>query len=234
MIRQPLRERLLSRVEREECWLWTGKVNRDGYGLLTGHSFGHLAHRLAYLEFVGPLARDETVHHRCVNRRCIKPEHLFKTPTAIPVRERLLSRIDQDCVGQGCWMWTGTLNHHGYGQIWLAGHGMKQAHRIAYEILVGAIPAGLVIDHLCRVRRCINPEHLEVVTVAENSRRGCNDFQQRKTHCPQGHPYDAANTINFRNGWRRCRSCQREAERAHDAKRRGRRRSVVMNDPSVR
>jgi hypothetical protein len=81
---------------------------------------------------------------------------------------------------------------------------------------VGPIPRGLVIDHLCRNTICVNPDHMQVVTVRENTLRG-NTFQARnlrKTHCPQGHPYDQANTYLHR-GKRHCRICQRDANRRY-------------------
>lgn len=71
-----------------------------------------------------------------------------------------------------CWVWSGPLTNRGYGQIKLDQRTCKRSHRVMYEREVGPIPAGLTLDHLCRVRACINPEHLEPVTIAENVRRG--------------------------------------------------------------
>lgn len=71
----------------------------------------------------------------------------------------------------GCWHWTGAKYGNGYGAFW-TGHRNERAHRAMYELLVGAIPTGLTIDHLCSVRHCVNPAHLEPVTLAENVRRG--------------------------------------------------------------
>jgi hypothetical protein len=107
-----------------------------------------------------------------------------------------------------CWEWTATVNRYGHAQVTLAGktHG---AHRIAYQWLVGPIPDSLVIDHLCRNRACVNPSHLEPVTAEENVMRGYGApaIHARKTHCPQGHPYDETNTILLTDGGRRCRTC---------------------------
>jgi len=69
-------------------------------------------------------------------------------------------------IGESCWLWTGPLNPGGYGT-----NGGRLAHRVVYERLIGQIPAGLTLDHLCRVRNCVNPQHLEPVTIAENLRR---------------------------------------------------------------
>lgn len=112
----------------------------------------------------------------------------------------------------GCWEWTAA--HHpkqGYG--WFKTNGrMVVAHRFAYEALVGPIPEGLVIDHLCRNPRCVNPSHLEPVTTAENVRRGRHPGRE-KTHCPHGHPYDAENTRYTKEGHRQCRACYRARAR---------------------
>jgi len=71
----------------------------------------------------------------------------------------------------GCWIWCGTQSRNEYGRVYHDGK-RRQAHRVVYELLVGAIPQGLVLDHLCRVRCCCNPAHLEAVTVRENTHRG--------------------------------------------------------------
>lgn len=86
------------------------------------------------------------------------------------LRERLEARIDRS---GDCWVWTGNRTSAGYGQVW-ARRRMLLVHRVVYEQLVGPIPEGLVIDHLCRNRSCCNPAHLEPVTTAENVRRGLN------------------------------------------------------------
>ena len=112
--------------------------------------------------------------------------------------------IDPDT---GCWLWQGHVHQpSGYGQINRRGH--VYAHRFAYAFLVGPIPPGLELDHLCRVRRCVNPAHLEPVTSKENNRRG-RPYRTAKTHCVNGHPFDAANTALDSRGWRRCRACDR-------------------------
>lgn len=112
----------------------------------------------------------------------------------------------------GCWEWTAQIAHHGYARYSFNGRTSK-AHRVAYEQLVGPIPAGLVIDHLCRVRHCVNPAHLEPVTNAENLRRGEWVLPTRvaalRTHCRQGHAYAEHGAPDVRGG-RRCRACQRQ------------------------
>lgn len=92
----------------------------------------------------------------------------------IPIDERLLARIvtgDPD----ECWLWQGCVGNHGYGVLGAGGRGGKVllAHRVAYALFVDDIPEGMTIDHLCANRRCLNPDHMEVVSLGENSRRGC-------------------------------------------------------------
>lgn len=86
-----------------------------------------------------------------------------------PPLDRLMALLERP-TGSDCWLWTGYVAAGGYGEFHLAGR-TRKAHRVAYELLVGPVPEGLDLDHLCRVRRCVNPEHLEPVTRQENLRR---------------------------------------------------------------
>jgi HNH endonuclease len=120
----------------------------------------------------------------------------------------------------GCWVWKRSVTPSGYGHLRDSGR-MQYAHRVYYERSRGVIPAGLQLDHLCRNRRCVNPEHLEPVTGHENTLRGDTIAARRKaqTHCIRGHPFDEANTIR-RGRMRACRECQRRANRESMRKRR--------------
>ena len=106
-----------------------------------------------------------------------------------------------------CWLWSRALNADGYGQFWPTNERRVMAHRFFYERANGPIPANMEIDHLCRVRRCVNPVHMEVVTHAENVRRG---WPATKNHCKQGHEFTQENTIRSR-GRRDCKACLRRA-----------------------
>jgi hypothetical protein len=114
-----------------------------------------------------------------------------------------------------------------YGQYGQVGH--KAAHRVVYEALVGPVPEGLELDHLCKESRCVNPAHLEPVTHAENVRRGRGWGGQnaRKTHCPSGHPYEGDNLILQKRGGRLCRTCQNEYSREASRRRRQERKAIA-------
>jgi hypothetical protein len=114
----------------------------------------------------------------------------------------------------GCWMWQGSVTGKGYGNVRVAGK-TKYAHRFFYEHHVGPIPAGLDLDHLCRVQTCVNPEHLEPVTHRENVLRGEGPSAQqaRLTHCKRGHELSGDNVYSYR-GKRECRECRRVTFRA--------------------
>ena len=110
----------------------------------------------------------------------------------------------------GCWLWTGSSGQ-GYGNYWHNGSS-RRAHRVLYEDINGPLQAGLELDHLCRVRGCVNPEHLEPVTHRENIIRGeASSYWTSRTRCPQGHEYSKDNTYIGNKGERQCRQCRKAA-----------------------
>jgi len=127
------------------------------------------------------------------------------------VEEQLWAKVR---ITPGCWLWTSAVDGKGYGTLTIKGKQPK-AHRLVYERYKGAIPDGLQLDHLCRVRNCVNPDHLEVVTNQENQLRGLAGQRNREravliTHCPRGHEYTLENTYITMKGWRTCRACRRK------------------------
>ena len=123
----------------------------------------------------------------------------------LPLKERLLSKVEY--ADNGCWLWT-DYKLKGYGRFNI-NQVTVLAHRAMYETLVGPIPQGMQLDHLCRNPSCVNPDHLEPVTNRENALRAYS----LKTHCAQGHEYTPENirwsTNSCGNPSRRCRACSR-------------------------
>lgn len=121
----------------------------------------------------------------------------------------------------GCILWQGSLDAKGYGNVISARLHLGSAHRLIYEGLVGPIPDGLVLDHLCRVPRCVNPEHLEPVTPRENTLRGVSGsaINATKIECIRGHSLVDEANVYRRKGGRYCRACNREAQRQSTYKR---------------
>ncbi len=111
-----------------------------------------------------------------------------------------------------CWVWTGNLFPNGYGKFGVY-YRHVLTHRFSYTLLVGEIPKGLVLDHLCRNRACLNPSHLEPKTQRENTLATNSQcmaaLRAARTHCPRGHPYSTENTYRYKTK-RGCRSCRRQ------------------------
>ena len=138
------------------------------------------------------------------------------------VMPRLMERVMPEPMS-GCWLWTGAVNNAGYGQLNVIVNGkrtMRLAHRLTYSALVGPIGEGLALDHLCRVRGCCNPAHLEPVTGRENLLRSTLTVTRRnadKTHCLVGHPFDDRNTYWRPEGGRDCKTCARRRRLEREA-----------------
>ena len=139
--------------------------------------------------------------------------------TALPIplmteaeRQRFLAKVHKT---DACWIWRGAISGSGYGAFYLRGK-MYQAHRVSVRADGYSVPTWGVIDHLCRNRKCVNPEHLRTVlrgtNIFENSEAlACINSQ--KTHCPKGHPYSGENLVSRLSGRRGCRICRGEYHR---------------------
>jgi len=163
------------------------------------------------------------------------PDVVLKVgPKPKPERERFWAKVDKS---GDCWMWMGSRTKNGYGSCHMEGE--RLAHRWAYKDLIGPIPDGLHIDHLCRVRTCVNPDHLEAVTQAVNNRRADqtafrtaareaikrNNAARRaaalaQTHCKRGHEFTEQNTIWQKGRTRVCRACAYEAVKRYQERKR--------------
>lgn len=120
----------------------------------------------------------------------------------------------------GCWLWTGPLEKTGYARMWHKGRN-EFAHRFAYTQFVGQIPDAMQLDHLCRVRHCVNPAHVEPVTPRENTLRGTGPsaVNAQRTHCINGHEFTPENTYDQQGRGRGCVLCRREVVRRYRLRR---------------
>lgn len=221
------------------CWLWTAARHINGYGKM--YIAGQLvqAHRIGWVLYRAPLTPGLCLNHLCLNKDCVNPYHMEevtfaqntahrnhnrhllrdpapKPPRVIPtVKERFDAKWK--LVESGCWEWQGAKALSGHSRMSLNGY-PAASHRVGYELYVGPIPEGLHIDHLCRNRGCVNPAHLEPVTLAENNRRGiagklARERQLAKTHCKRNHPLSGDNLLKSKHQ-RTCRECSNLRKRA--------------------
>lgn len=151
----------------------------------------------------------------------------------VPAAKTVIGVLSEKILySEGCWEWNGWHNTKGYACMAVnlhdgCGQKKKFAHRVVYELLIGPIPEGKQLDHLCRNRGCVNPWHLEPVTCKENLMRGETHAARNvaKTHCPHDHEYTPENTIIRKSdGSRKCRECNKIACRAYERRNPGRKR----------
>ncbi|HSN21677.1 MAG TPA: HNH endonuclease signature motif containing protein [Usitatibacter sp.] len=145
-----------------------------------------------------------------------------------PIAERFWKKVDKNGpiepgMSTRCWLWTASRDRDGYGFFYLPRGSARllRAHRVAYELVVGPIPDGLTLDHLCRAPACVNPAHLDPCTMGENVRRSplaIFNARAEQTHCTRGHPFDEKNT-GIHSGRRMCRACRNLMRRSLRARR---------------
>ncbi len=231
-------DRFWSKVSKDPdgCWRWTGAVNKaTGFGWFTpcGSWLPPMLAPVAAVELTrrAALPRDLTVVPGCGVHQCVNPDHLVERPCGPRpsphlrrpsngpvvafgiVPDRIREKYTED-PETGCWIWTAAHHQLGYGVTFYDGR-QQQVHRVLYMVLVGPIPDGLELDHLCRVPACVNPAHLEPVTHAENVRRGISPsaVRARSNECHQGHPLTGDNVYITPKGARSCRTCSRRRDR---------------------
>ena len=133
-------------------------------------------------------------------------------------------RIDFTSSPNGCWLWVGVKTHDGYPYWGTTGNKTVYAHRFIYEQEIGPIQKNLTLDHLCRVRHCVNPAHMDPCTIHENIARGDYGWRKRLTYCKNGHEFTPENIYFAHNGGRngkgrrQCRECGRLATKSYLAR----------------
>lgn len=202
-------ERFWEKVNKtDDCWLWTGCS--DGRFKVDSHLLS--AHRWAYADFYGEIPDGLPLVHKCGTEDCVRPEHLEPAWGTRP--EMFWAKVEKT---DTCWLWVAGLTPNGYGQFGIGWPRTALAHRWAYEETHGPIPDGMQIDHICRVRTCVRPEHLRVVTNKQNHENIV--AQKRSKTGARGVYYDRRGYYYVQvthNGQRHCRgtfATKAEAER---------------------
>ena len=199
--------RLLSKIDRtEECWTWIGKTYRGGYGRISRSGRQIAAHRAVYELLVGPIPEGLVLDHLCRNRRCVRPEHLEPVSLVENLRRGFAAALKEETVRievgprlvvetnhltrfwskvarggtEECWMWT-PINLDEYPTFTIGSRSSQRtwdAHRFVYLVTIGTPGPGVVLDHRCGQKRCVNPGHLEPVSRNRNSLRWAADYRE--------------------------------------------------------
>lgn len=201
---------------------------RDGSTIWTGFRLTPDIQKLIRQRFMAGVRKVDIARELGINPKTVTAWTADLSPpqrSAKTLLAKLLERTDKNgpmpsisgWTRGRCWLWTGPKTDQGYGEITLYVGGKNKclkAHRAMYEELVGPIPEGLEPDHLCSVRPCVNPEHLEPVTHAENLARGATaNWLGRRQVCAKGHDVSGANGRSAKGHGRRCKQCHRERMR---------------------
>lgn len=232
-------ERFMSRVDTsQECWVWCGYTNPDGYGSFTSGGKTYRAHRWILAYTLGrELAEDELACHTCDNRSCVRPDHLYpgshadnngdirqrgsrtytkpsKSYRGLPAHERFMKYVDDSGGPDSCHLWTGSFRSTGYGAFGVDGK-IYSAHRWAISQHLGReLSRDEFVLHSCDNPPCVNVAHLSVGTAQQNEADKISKGRHHhagKTHCSKGHEFTPENTYVRPNGkGRSCRTCKRE------------------------
>ncbi len=153
--------------------------------------------------------------------RKLIPWNKGRGSSVFEIRKRFESKIE--VLITNCWKWKGRIEKNGYGRFSYKHDQIISSHRMSYLLYRGPIDMGLTIDHLCKNKWCVNPSHLEVVTMKENLRRSFNitNINEHKTHCKSGHPFSLSNTYIRPDGSRQCKICRSIAQQKYIKKRLG-------------
>ena len=234
---RPPKERFWEKVDKtsgqNDCWLWLGSKDRKGYGKFWMDGKVRTAHRVAYAWAKGEILDGIDLDHTCQIPQCVNPEHLVPVSASLNSRlrwereskpllavptlganakrrtpaERLWEKVDKQGP-EDCWLWLASFQ--GPYPSFSVNRKSVLAHRFSWELHNGPIKPGYTIDHLCRNPACVNPVHLDEVTMGENTRR---QPRYQSDTCQKGHKWTAENTYVDPNSLRHCRECTRAGER---------------------
>jgi hypothetical protein len=210
------------------CWPWNGIVMNGGYAYMAMGKRLWVAHRWAFEQLHGKLPKRRLLVRSCEHKHCVNPAHLYLREKPAPkaklppktLEERFWPRVQKT---ETCWLWTGSRNEWGYGTLCKTKtEPAGLAHRLVFKLSGITIPEGKVVDHICRVRNCVNPKHLRIVTPAENATENSTSpgaINKRKTHCNRGHALEGGN-VQVLPHKRLCLICARISYRKYGQKRR--------------